>query len=108
MAQGTIKSSKLSSATAKNSSRRQAVLGPKKGARTIAPRKQVLVRNKGMVKVLSFALFHIKLPFWYSFGEGANTNSGATETLRGPNSDDGTNSGCESRAFGVIEGREEE
>jgi hypothetical protein len=57
-----IKSSKLSSATAKNSSRRQAVLGPKKGARTIAPRKQVLVRNKGMVKVLSY-IFHINHHF---------------------------------------------
>jgi hypothetical protein len=51
MAQGTIKSKKLTTATAKSSGRRQTVLGPKKGARSIAPRKQVLVRNKGMTKV---------------------------------------------------------
>ena len=53
MAQGTLKSKKLTTATAK-SSRRPNALGPKKGARTIAPRKQVLVRNKGMVKVFFF------------------------------------------------------
>jgi hypothetical protein len=52
MAQGTLKSKKLTTATAKSSGRRPTVLGPKKGARTIAPRKQVLVRNKGMMKVL--------------------------------------------------------
>jgi len=51
MAQGTIKSKKLTTATAKSSGRRATVLGPKKGARSIAPRKQVLVRNKGMTKV---------------------------------------------------------
>lgn len=51
MAQGTIKSKKLTTATAKSSGRRNTVLGPKKGARTIAPRKQVLVRNAGMTKV---------------------------------------------------------
>ena len=49
MAQGAIKS-KPAASTAK-SSRRQNVLGPKKGARTIAPRKQVLVRNAKMTKV---------------------------------------------------------
>jgi len=52
MAQGTLKSKKLTTATAKTS-RKPTVLGPKKGARTIAPRKQVLVRNKGMVKVFT-------------------------------------------------------
>lgn len=55
MAQGTLKSKKLTTATAK-SSRRPNALGPKKGARTIAPRKQVLVRNKGMVKKHSSGL----------------------------------------------------
>ncbi len=54
MAQGTIKSKKLTTATAKSSMRRPNVLGPKKGARSIAPRKQVLVRNKGMTKVFTF------------------------------------------------------
>ncbi|PBP18074.1 hypothetical protein BUE80_DR010963 [Diplocarpon rosae] len=34
MAQGTLKSKKLTTATAKASSRRPGVLGPKKGART--------------------------------------------------------------------------
>ncbi|KAN0108493.1 Protein of unknown function (DUF2462) domain containing protein [Hyaloscypha variabilis] len=56
MAQGTIKSKKLTTATAKSSGRRQTVLGPKKGARSIAPRKQVLVRNKGMTKKHSAGL----------------------------------------------------
>jgi hypothetical protein len=56
MAQGTLKSKKLTTATAKTS-RKPTVLGPKKGARTIAPRKQVLVRNKGMVKVVTPFLF---------------------------------------------------
>jgi hypothetical protein len=51
MAQGTIKPKKATSATAKSSGRRQAVLGPKKGARTIAPRRQVLVKNQKMIKV---------------------------------------------------------
>ena len=54
MAQGTLKSKKLTTATAKTS-RKPTVLGPKKGARTIAPRKQVLVRNKGMVKVFTLS-----------------------------------------------------
>lgn len=53
MAQGTLKSKKLSTATAKSSKGRQSVLGPKKGARTIAPRKQVLIRNARMTKVRS-------------------------------------------------------
>jgi len=51
MAQGTLKSKKLSTATARASGGKHSVLGPKKGARTIAPRKQVLVRNAGMTKV---------------------------------------------------------
>ena len=57
MAQGTLKSKKLTTATAKSSGRRPNALGPKKGARTIAPRKQVLVRNKGMTKVDFFFPF---------------------------------------------------
>lgn len=55
MAQGTIKSKKLTTATAKTP-RRATVLGPKKGARTIAPRKQVLVRNAKMTKKHSAGL----------------------------------------------------
>jgi hypothetical protein len=55
MAQGTLKSKKLTTATAKTP-RRATVLGPKKGARTIAPRKQVLVRSAKMTKV-GFCLF---------------------------------------------------
>jgi len=51
MAQGTIKSKKLTTATARSSGGRHTVLGPTKGKRTIAPRKQVLVRNAGMTKV---------------------------------------------------------
>ena len=51
MAQGTIKSKKLTTATAKSSKHRPTVLGAKKGARTIAPRKQVLVKNAKMTKV---------------------------------------------------------
>lgn len=53
MAQGTLKSKKLTTATAKSSTRRPGVLGPKKGSRTIAPRNQVLVRNAKMTKVCS-------------------------------------------------------
>jgi len=75
MAQGTIKSKKLTTATAKSSGRRPNALGPKKGARTIAPRKQVLVRNKGMTKVDFF------FPFFFIFifvgewgGEGLETD----------------------------------
>lgn len=52
MAQGTIKAQKLTSATAKTA-RRQTVLGPKKGARTIAPKRQVLVKNAKLTKVSS-------------------------------------------------------
>lgn len=51
MAQGTLKSKKLTTATAKSSARKPSVLGPKKGSRTIAPRKQVLVKNAKMTKV---------------------------------------------------------
>jgi len=56
MAQGTIKSKKLTTATAKSSSKRPTVLGPKKGARTIAPRRQALVRSAGMTKKHSAGL----------------------------------------------------
>ncbi|CAL3967591.1 hypothetical protein PZA11_003848 [Diplocarpon coronariae] len=56
MAQGTLKSKKLTTATAKVSDRRPGVLGPKKGARSIAPRKQVLVRNAKMTKKHSAGL----------------------------------------------------
>ncbi|KAL3424550.1 hypothetical protein PVAG01_03831 [Phlyctema vagabunda] len=56
MAQGTIKSKKLSTATAKSSNRTTSVLGPKKGLRTIAPRKTVLVRNAKMTKKHSAGL----------------------------------------------------
>ncbi|KAG9244427.1 hypothetical protein BJ878DRAFT_460303 [Calycina marina] len=56
MAQGTIKSKKLTTATARGSGGRNTVLGPKKGARTIAPRKSVLVRNAGMTKKHSSGL----------------------------------------------------
>ncbi|CAG8979260.1 hypothetical protein HYALB_00012901 [Hymenoscyphus albidus] len=57
MAQGTIKASSKSTApTAKSSGRRQNVLGPKKGARTIAPRKANLVRNAKMTKKHSAGL----------------------------------------------------
>lgn len=55
MAQGAIKS-KPAAGTAK-SGRRQTVLGPKKGARTIAPRKQALVRNAKMTKVCHCFIF---------------------------------------------------
>ncbi|KAH6674230.1 hypothetical protein B0J14DRAFT_665904 [Halenospora varia] len=56
MAQGGIKSKKNTAPTAKSTGRRQTVLGPKKGARTIAPRKQVLVRNAKMTKKHSAGL----------------------------------------------------
>ncbi|EKD14443.1 uncharacterized protein L3040_005725 [Drepanopeziza brunnea f. sp. 'multigermtubi'] len=56
MVQGTLKSKKLTTATARESGRRQAVLGPKRGARTIAPKKQVLVRNAKMTKKHSAGL----------------------------------------------------
>jgi Protein of unknown function (DUF2462) len=59
MAQGTVKAKKPS--TAKASGGRHTVLGPKKGARTIAPRKQVLVKNQKMIKVCSTSLFSISL-----------------------------------------------
>lgn len=48
MAQGAIKSRKLSTAS---KSKKLTVLGPKKGARTIAPKKAVLVKNAKMTKV---------------------------------------------------------
>jgi hypothetical protein len=57
MAQGAIKSKKSTAPTAKSSGRRQTALGPKKGARTIAPKKQVLVRNAKMTKVPDPSLF---------------------------------------------------
>ncbi len=68
MAQGTLKSKKLTTATAKASGRRPNALGPKKGARTIAPRKQVLVRNKGMVKVIFFFFWSSFFLFWFLGG----------------------------------------
>jgi hypothetical protein len=69
MAQGTLKSKKLTTATAKSSGRRPNALGPKKGARTIAPRKQVLVRNKGMTKVsFLFSFLFFSFLFVYSWG----------------------------------------
>lgn len=48
MAQGAIKSKKLSTAS---KGKKPTVLGPKKGARAIAPRKAVLVKNAKMTKV---------------------------------------------------------
>ncbi|KAG9237577.1 hypothetical protein BJ875DRAFT_453500 [Amylocarpus encephaloides] len=57
MAQGTIKPNKKSTApTAKSSSRRPNVLAPKKGARSIAPRKAGLVKNMKMMKKHSAGL----------------------------------------------------
>jgi hypothetical protein len=47
MAQGAIKSRKLSAAS---KGKKPTVLGPKKGARTIAPKKAVLVKNAKMTK----------------------------------------------------------
>ena len=47
MTQGAIKSQKLSTVRNKKIS----VLGPKKGARTIAPKKTKLVKNAKMTKV---------------------------------------------------------
>lgn len=85
MAQGTIKSKKLSTATAKSSGGRPSTLGPKKGARTIAPRKQVLVKSQKMLKVC-----FIFYPFLYLFfgcvvrlgAEDRRGNSGSGETER--------------------------
>lgn len=54
MAQGAIK--KSTAPTAKSSNRRQTALGPKKGARTIAPKRQVLVKNAKMTKVCGVLL----------------------------------------------------
>jgi Protein of unknown function (DUF2462) len=48
MAQGAIKLKKLSTAS---KGKKPTVLGPKKGARTIAPKKAVLVKNAKMTKV---------------------------------------------------------
>jgi hypothetical protein len=48
MAQGTIKASKLANSS---KGKKPTGLPPKKGARTIAPRKQVLVNNAKMTKV---------------------------------------------------------
>ncbi|KAI9821080.1 MAG: hypothetical protein M1827_003814 [Pycnora praestabilis] len=52
MAQGTIKKSKTTPTTSKRSN----VLGPKKGARTIAPKKRELVRQKKVTKKHSAGL----------------------------------------------------
>jgi hypothetical protein len=67
MAQGTIKAKKLSSATTKASGGRHSVLGPKKGARTIAPRKQALVKKQKMVKVRTILSLVLSL-WWYGTG----------------------------------------
>ncbi|KAH8820878.1 hypothetical protein F5884DRAFT_745217 [Xylogone sp. PMI_703] len=56
MAQGAIKSKKPSTATAKASGGRNSVLGPKKGARTIKPKKAALVQNAKMIKKHSAGL----------------------------------------------------
>jgi len=56
MAQGTIKSKKLTTATAKNSSRRPGVLGPKKGARTIKPKNEGLRKDARLMKKHSAGL----------------------------------------------------
>ncbi len=69
MAQGTIKSKKLTTATAKASGRRQNVLGPKKGARSIAPRNQVLVRNAKMTKVCFLTILSSIHLVWGMRGE---------------------------------------
>jgi hypothetical protein len=50
MAQGAIKAKKPSNSIR---GKKPSVLGPKKGARTIAPKKAVLVKNAKMTKVCS-------------------------------------------------------
>ncbi|KUJ11855.1 uncharacterized protein LY89DRAFT_673675 [Mollisia scopiformis] len=55
MAQGAIKSKKPTGPTSKTS-RRQPVLGPKKGARTIKPRNAALVKNAKITKKHSAGL----------------------------------------------------
>lgn len=57
MAQGAIKTKKPSTSTGKLSGGRHGVLGPKKGARTIAPKKQVLVKKQKMLKVRKLFYF---------------------------------------------------
>ncbi|KAI9704972.1 MAG: hypothetical protein M1836_006752 [Candelina mexicana] len=52
MAQGTLKKSKSTSSTSK----RPTILGPKKGARTIAPKKASLVAQKKITKKHSSGL----------------------------------------------------
>ena len=56
MAQGDIKTKKHSTPTGKSSGGRHGVLGPKKGARTIAPKKQVLVKKQKMLKVVFLSI----------------------------------------------------
>ncbi|MCJ1388713.1 hypothetical protein MMC18_001562 [Xylographa bjoerkii] len=53
MAQGTVKKSKAATA-----SRRPSVLGPKKGARTIAPKRASLVKQKKITKKHSAGLIN--------------------------------------------------
>jgi len=53
MAQGTIKKSKVVTA-----SRRPSILGPKKGARTIAPKRASLVKQKKITKKHSAGLIN--------------------------------------------------
>ncbi|KAL3478781.1 hypothetical protein BJX99DRAFT_223877 [Aspergillus californicus] len=52
MVQGSMKKAKASTA----STRRPSTLGPKKGPRTIAPKKTALVKQKKMIKKLSGGL----------------------------------------------------
>lgn len=56
MAQGTIKAKKLSAST---KGRKPTGVAPKKGARTIAPKRAVLVKNAKMTKVCFHKRHHI-------------------------------------------------
>ncbi|RDW79796.1 hypothetical protein BP6252_04434 [Coleophoma cylindrospora] len=56
MAQGTIKSKKLTTATARTNNRNVSAVGPKKGSRTIAPRRAVLVQHSKITKKHSAGL----------------------------------------------------
>ncbi len=70
MAQGTLKSKKLTTATAKNSGRRANVPGAKKGARMIAPRRAVLVAQGRITKVCVVSLECFSLLFSRGFEGG--------------------------------------
>lgn len=99
MAQGTVKPNKSGAATG----RRPSALGPKKGARTIAPKRQVLVRNAKMTKV-GFPYF---LSFLWILPRGDEWALTAVETLRWFNIDDGTYAWFEGRTSGAVERRQE-